>query len=94
MTRMREQFLDVDLVVPRSDVVRAGGFETAMTDLLRRSREKAVERAEGVRGEVRATQMPEIVVREAVSPLLGDIFVLGTRWKCDVPEGALTAAER
>lgn len=94
MTRMREQLLDVDLVIPREDIVRGGGFEHTMSDLLRRSRAKADERAALVGGEVRATQMPEIAMREAVSPILGDIFVLGTRWKCDVPEGALTGAER
>lgn len=94
MTRMREQLLDVDLVVPRQSIEFGGGFAVMMPDLMRRAREQAVARAAEVKGEVRSTLMPEVVMREAVSPLLGDIFVLGTRWLCDVPEAALTSAER
>lgn len=94
MTRMREQLLDVDLVVTRESVARAGGFERSMADLLRQMRHKADERAADVGGEVRGTQNPELIVNEAMHALLGEVFVLGTRWVCDVPEGALTGAER
>lgn len=94
MTRTREQLVDIDLVVTREAVVRAGGFERVMPDLMRQARHEADERAAGVGGEVRATRQPELVVNEAMHPLLGDVFVMGTRWLCDVPESALTTAER
>lgn len=94
MTRMREQLLDVDLVIPQKQIIDGGGFERQMVSIMRQARQKADERAADVGGEVRSTQMPELVVRQAVHALLGDVFVVGSRWKCDVPEQALTTAER
>lgn len=94
MTRMREQYIDIELVLPWADVVMAGGFEGCMADLLRKSRDAADRRAEEVNGTVRPSRLPEVSVKQGQTALLGDVFVVTTRWLCDVPEGALTPAER
>lgn len=91
---MREAMLDVDLTIPRRDVVMAGGFGQCMHSLMIRSRDEAVRKAAEQGGTVRPTVNPQVVVSEAISPLLGDVFLLATRWVVDVPDRAETTPER
>lgn len=91
---MREQKIDVEMTVTRDAVVLAHGFEHCMDEIFRYLRNKADEQVQAIGGTLRATSQPEIVVSEAISPILGDVFVVATRWLCDVPESAYTPAER
>ena len=91
---MRTEQLDVELVVQRAEVISEGGFEKMLPKLLRQMKYTADSRAAEVGGEVRATVAPEIVISEAISPLLGEVFAMATRWVVDVPENAVTTPER
>ncbi len=94
MTRMREQMIDVDLVVTRRDVIMGGGFTSTLEGYMRQMRQIAAARAAEVGGSLRSTLRPEFILKEGISPILGDVFAMSTRWVADVPDEALTSPER
>jgi hypothetical protein len=91
---MKTMQLDVDLVVQREMVLAKGGFERLMPDLMGQMRYTANERANEAGGEVRSTVQPDFVMNEMQSPLLGDVFVMATRWTVDLPDNAEISIER
>lgn len=81
---MKEQVLDLTLDLPTAEVERMG--EHSGKEILNRLRYEADRRAAEVGGHVIETRLPEIIVRQGQSPILGDMTLIGTRWWLEVPD--------
>lgn len=81
---MKEQVLDLTLDLPVAEVERMG--DRSGEEILNRMRYEADRRAETAGGRVIETRLPEIIVRQGRSALLGDMVLVGTRWWLEVPD--------
>ncbi len=81
---MKEQILDLTLDLPVAEVERLG--DHSGDEILRRLRYEADRRAREAGGWVIETRLPELVVRQGRSALLGDMVLVGSRWWLEVPD--------
>lgn len=92
---MRRVFIDVDAPFSRGDVNRLGGLNSEnITAIIRRMREIATDKVLAVGGALDLTFEPDIVAKEAIHPIIGEVYVFSTRWAAEVPESAQVTPER
>lgn len=91
---MKIEHIDAEIMLTRADVIADGGFQANMAEYLRAMRGAAMSRAESQGGHVVPTAQPELVVKEGIHPLFGDIFILASRWPVEVPDSAVIEMDR
>ncbi len=86
---MRAVQLDVQLEIPLADAHRLaanrGSIGPEIIDMSRERAEQLV-RSAGVTAYLRTDRVPEFVLAEAQSPLVGDVLIVASRWWAEVPE--------
>lgn len=80
---MRDTFVDVRLEVPTRELA---GLQDAGTQVLERMRDSADRLCEDSGARLRTDRAPEILVQQAMHPLLGDMTLFASRWAAVVPE--------
>jgi len=84
---VKDIMMDVELDIPNADVLNMGDSTTASKEIINRLRVKAEQvcREHGV--ELRTDRAPEVITKQAMSPLLGGEFLLvSSRWACVAPD--------
>ena len=84
---MRDVFVEVLLEVPAAEVRRL--YDPAQ-QVLERMRDKADRLCSEQGARLRTDRAPEIVVKEAMHPLLGDMTLFASRWAAVAPESVET----
>lgn len=80
---MRDTFVDVRLEVP---VAELAGLSDAATQVLERMRDSADRLCAESGARLRTDRSPEIIVQQAIHPLLGDMTLFASRWAVVAPE--------
>jgi hypothetical protein len=86
---MKDFMMDVDLEIPNADILSMGDSVSASKEIINRLRIKAEQvcREAGPGVQLRTDHAPEIVTKQAMSPILGgEFFLVGSRWACTVPD--------
>jgi hypothetical protein len=86
---MKDIQLDVELHIPNADILSFGDSESAAKEIINRLRIKAEQvcRDAGSGVELRMDRAPEIVSKQAMSPILGgEYFLVAARWPCTAPD--------
>lgn len=80
---MRDVFVDVLLEVPSREL---RGLHDPAGEVLERLRVKADQFCADSGARLRTDRAPEIIVNEAIHPLLGDMTLFASRWAAVAPE--------
>ena len=80
---MRDVFVDVLLEVPTGEL---RVLDNAAQQVLERLRDSADRLCSEQGGRLRTDRAPELVVKEAQHPLLGDMTLFASRWAAVAPE--------
>ena len=83
---MRDLFVDVLLEVPSPELRR---LHDPAGEVLERMRIKADQACDEQGAQLRTDRAPEIVVKEAMHPLLGDMTLFASRWAAVAPESVV-----
>lgn len=81
--------MDVEIHIPNADILSFGDSKAASKEIINRLRIKAEQvcREAGFGVELRTDRAPEIVSKQAMSPLLGgEYFLVASRWHCVAPD--------
>ena len=84
---MRDTFVDVRLEVP---VRELAALPDAGQQVLERMRDSADRLCAESGARLRTDRAPEIVVQQAMHPLLGDMTLFASRWAVVAPESVQT----
>ena len=80
---MRDTFVDVRLEVP---VRELAALPDASQQVLERMRDSADRLCEERGARLRTDRAPEIVIQQAMHPLMGDMTLFASRWAVVAPE--------
>lgn len=80
---MRDVFVDVLLEVPSRELRQIDNPEQAVLERMRSSADRLCDER-GAR--LRTDRAPEVIVKQAMHPLLGDMTLFATRWAALAPE--------
>lgn len=86
---MRAVQIDVQLEIRLAEAHRmAINHGSIGPEVIEASRERAEQlvRSAGVTAYLRTDRVPEFVLAEAQSPLVGDVLIVASRWWAEVPE--------
>ena len=84
---MRDTFVDVRLEVP---VRELAALPDASQQVLERMRDSADRLCAESGARLRTDRAPEIIVQQAMHPLLGDMTLFASRWAVVAPESVQT----
>jgi len=84
---MRDLFVDVRLEVP---VRELAALPDASQQVLERMRDSADRLCADSGARLRTDRAPEIIVEQAMHPLLGDMTLFASRWAVVAPESVQT----